>query len=121
MSEELIKRLRAKVEVGSSLLDGLPVNPDGAEAADHIEALTAALKAWSDKTEWVQQTSQPHELGWHRADVLRDRIAALIAAGDKLAGFDQHDEFCGVNAYAPKPCDCGYTEAWKQWQEARGE
>ena len=37
----LVKRLRAKIDVGSSLLDGLPVNPDGAEAADRIEALTA--------------------------------------------------------------------------------
>ena len=41
MTDDLRKRLRAKVDVGSSLLDGLPVNPDGPEAADRIEALTA--------------------------------------------------------------------------------
>ena len=41
MTDDLRKRLRAKIDVGSSLLDGLPVNPDGAEAADRIEALTA--------------------------------------------------------------------------------
>ena len=41
MTDDLVKRLRAKVDVGSSLLDGLPVNPDGPEAADRIEALTA--------------------------------------------------------------------------------
>ncbi|KTB99843.1 hypothetical protein [Pseudomonas syringae] len=30
-----------------------------------------------EKTEWVQATVQPHELGQHRADILRARIVAL--------------------------------------------
>ena len=29
---------------------------------------------WLDKTEWVQETVKPHELGMHRADVLKQRI-----------------------------------------------
>jgi hypothetical protein len=33
-----------------------------------------ALEAWLDKTEWVQETVKPHELGMHRADVLKQRI-----------------------------------------------
>ncbi len=99
MTADLRKRLRAKIDVGSSLLEGLPANPDGTEAADRIEALTAenerlnaglyqaqeiALKAWADKTEWVQQTCQNHELGLHRADVLRYRIEALTAENERL-------------------------------------
>ena len=32
---------------------------------------------WQDKTEWVQETAQPKELGMHRADVLRQRIENL--------------------------------------------
>lgn len=56
----LVERLRAKVKVGSSLLDGLPVNPDGDEAAERIEQLTAEveeLRQWAFKAytvvEWV--------------------------------------------------------------------
>ena len=33
-----------------------------------------ALEVWLDKTEWVQKTVKPHELGMHRADVLKQRI-----------------------------------------------
>lgn len=38
---------------------------------------------WAEKTHWVQQTAQPHELGVHRADVLRDRINRAAAAERK--------------------------------------
>jgi hypothetical protein len=40
---DLVKRLRAKVYVGSYMLDGLPVNPNGKEAADRIQELEAKL------------------------------------------------------------------------------
>ncbi len=33
-----------------------------------------ALKEWIEKTEWVQKTAQPRELGMHRADVIRQRV-----------------------------------------------
>lgn len=35
-----------------------------------------AFDVWQDKTEWVQETAEWHELGMHRADVLRQRIEA---------------------------------------------
>lgn len=38
-----------------------------------------AYDEWIEKTEWVQKTVQPHELGYHRADILRMRIEALEA------------------------------------------
>ena len=38
-----------------------------------------ALEVWLDKTEWVQETVKPHELGMHRADVLKQRIEATLA------------------------------------------
>lgn len=38
---------------------------------------TYSLKEWLDKTEWVQKTAAPGELGLHRADVMRERIEAL--------------------------------------------
>lgn len=39
-----------------------------------------AHNEWSEKTEWVQQTAQPRELGMHRADVLRARVQELERA-----------------------------------------
>ncbi|GEM_PF-5490881 len=35
---------------------------------------------WAEKTEWVQQTARPRELGLHRADALRERIKRAAAA-----------------------------------------
>jgi hypothetical protein len=37
-----------------------------------------ALEVWLDKTEWVQETVKPHELGMHRADVLKQRIEEAL-------------------------------------------
>jgi hypothetical protein len=45
-----------------------------------VDMLKGALKEWSDKTEWVQETAQPLELGMHRADVLKQRIERLKAS-----------------------------------------
>jgi hypothetical protein len=43
-----------------------------------------ANNVWHEKTEWVQDTAQPHELGMHRADVLRQRIDRLEAVNKQL-------------------------------------
>ena len=37
-----------------------------------------ALEVWLDKTEWVQETVKSHELGMHRADVLKQRIEEAL-------------------------------------------
>jgi len=50
-----------------------------------------------------------------------DRIAALIAAGDKLAGYARHNYACGAWWEEGRICDCGYTEAVKAWKEARDD
>ena len=46
--------------------------------------LNVALDEWMEKTDWVQQTIRPRELGMHRADVLRARIEALDAENKSL-------------------------------------
>ena len=63
---------------------------------DHLTSTVAAAElrrlhehelantVWGIKTEWVQQTAQPHELGMHRADVLRQRIDRLHEENSKL-------------------------------------
>ena len=46
---------------------------------DERDRFRVALNEWFDKTEWVQKSAQPLELGRHRADVLRERIRELEA------------------------------------------
>lgn len=55
-----------------------------AELRAQVEALTAELVRkeadlieWFDKTDWVNKTAKPSEVGKHRADVLRERVQAL--------------------------------------------
>lgn len=48
-------------------------------------------------------------------DANTDRIAALIAAGDKLAEYARHDWTC--RAPMVPNCTCAYTEAAKAWKE----
>lgn len=54
-----------------------------AESNRKLEQYKIALQEWLDKTDWVQKTSAGHELGMHRADVLKQRIEHLqLAHGD---------------------------------------
>ena len=58
-----------------------------------------------------------------------DRIEALSAenerlreAGKDLGFYAGHDDSCDcVKGWAKGPCNCGYTETWKQWSAALGE
>ncbi len=47
------------------------------EMEEDRDKYRAAFMEWIDKTEWVQQTIQPKELGKHRADIMRERIREL--------------------------------------------
>lgn len=51
-----------------------------------------ALVEWFDKTKWVQDSVQPHELGLHRADVLRNRIETQAREIERLR--DALGEIC---------------------------
>lgn len=69
---------------------------------------------------------KPVEMAEHYAPLLNlygalKRIEALTIAGDKLAWFAGHEDGCASSVCwaDPAPCDCGYREAWKNWQEAR--
>lgn len=100
-----------EVEMGSDawmalhLLDRLDVSADEEPRVQQVEEIVrrmgAALSAviaerdmlrgtveaayeWLDKTEWVQKTAKAHELGKHRADVLKDRIDQLRAEAEAL-------------------------------------
>lgn len=74
-------------EQGGAEPQGDEVPLYGPEVMDELRRLSqheTALAEWLEKTEWVQKTSKPGELGMHRADVLRDRISALEAENAEL-------------------------------------
>jgi hypothetical protein len=97
MSEELIKELAEKLRL---------------QIAWHVEADVYATEMTDAERCEVVEGMLP---------IFERRIAALIAAGDKLAGYAEHVLDCNDNYRPRKPCDCGYTEAWKAWTEARGD
>lgn len=72
LDDALIAYARSAVEAATAPL------------GDRIASLEAALHEWFDKTEWVQQTCRPKELGLHRADILKARIAELEGAVTQL-------------------------------------
>ena len=47
-----------------------------------------------------------------------DRLTAMKAAGDGLAGFAGHTRICAANMFMDEVCTCGLTAALKQWKEA---
>ena len=60
---------------------------DAKAIQEHIKRLNgfeAAYLQYDEKTQWVQDTAKGKELGLHRADVLRQRIAELEATELKL-------------------------------------
>ena len=55
-------------------------------------------------------------------EILRERIKALEAAGDKLGYYAGHTDDCeDVTGAYPGSCSCGYRSAWKQWRAALGD
>lgn len=78
------------------------------DAAETIGNLSRALDQWLAKTEWVQATSQAHELGMHRADVLRQRIDRLEAEHPDTQAFKNfHSNLCKR---------FGYTHDERDWR-----
>ena len=48
--------------------------------------------------------------------------AKLREAGNELGGYAGHDDSCAcVKGWATGPCNCGYTDTWKQWTAALQE
>ena len=49
-----------------------------AAEVERLRKFEAAYNEWQEKTDWVQETIKTHELGKHRADVLKDRLARWL-------------------------------------------
>jgi hypothetical protein len=81
-------------------------------AADRIEAQAAEIE---ELKSWKSAEDAHH----HK---LRAEIERLREAGKDLGFYAGHDDSCDcVKGWAKGPCNCGYTETWKQWSAALGE
>jgi hypothetical protein len=116
---------------------------------DDEALLRRAMNEWWAKTEWVQETAQPHELGMHRADVLAMRLdravnslaeahcayqaklakdeALLRQALEALMSHGAHAPMCDylvlLTSLPPrrKPCSCGLHDTIAALRERLGE
>lgn len=70
---------------------------------NRLEMVDKALTEWLDKTEWVQKSAQVHELGLHRADIIRARMTRLQTERDgiALAIVERLERACGAKGMPP--------------------
>ena len=54
-----------------------PLATKAAAELRRLHQVELAFNTWLEKTEWVQHTAEPGELGLHRADLLKQRIEEL--------------------------------------------
>ena len=57
---------------------------DAAAELGRLNVYEYLLRDWLDRTDWVQETARPHELGMHRADVMRQRLEQAETQRDAL-------------------------------------
>ena len=57
----------------------IPGDPLAAELR-RLHIVEQEFQQWINKTEWVQKSAQSHELGMHRADVMKQRLDQLLSA-----------------------------------------
>ena len=88
MTKDKVRSTEEALRLALEALEPIPYKDDWTVAKETNKAIIAikealvqtepnykkALEVWLDKTEWVQETVKPHELGMHRADVLKQRI-----------------------------------------------
>ena len=79
------------LRLADELCEALPdfPEPTGLEKAAAAEMrrlyqVEFALKEWISKTEWIQKTAQPLELGLHYADAIKLRLDRLHAQRTNL-------------------------------------
>lgn len=77
MNSELIVKAKALADGLDAVTATGPVSACLRDLALQHERLGATLNEWFEKTDWVQASFSPSELGQHRADVLRHRIEEL--------------------------------------------
>ena len=82
-SDSLLYRLESlgKDRVGSY---AIPICAEAYAELCRLNGHELALKEFLRKTDWIQESAQGHELGMHRADVLRKRIEKLESVNQEL-------------------------------------
>lgn len=83
-AQMLEQQLKGLVELHQHTIN---VVQESAAEMHRLAGFEAAHKEWIEKTEWVQTSQKPGELGMHRADVLRKRICDLEIENARLRKF----------------------------------
>ena len=87
----------------------LNVRPDQIPAENRAQVCPHTMAAWK-------------RVGEAALEAQAAGIVRLREAGTKLAGFAGHDSECeDVTGAYPGSCSCGYSRAWKAWNQALGE
>jgi hypothetical protein len=92
----------------------VPVNPDGHEAADRIEALTA-------ENQRLLVSNEQWQVDYNEAVIdkleLETENERLLQIAQRLGTYSAHDDRCRIMTHGvwsdPIPCTCGYTDAWQ--------
>ena len=78
-------RLAARLDPAHScktpLLD---LHREAAAELRRLHIVEQEFEQWINKTEWVQKSAQSHELGMHRADVMKQRLDQLLTENQQL-------------------------------------
>lgn len=76
---------------------------------------------WDGQTQ-IREIDTDATYAAHRIEELSAENERLREAGKDLGFYAGHDDSCDcVKGWAKGPCNCGYTETWKQWSAALGE
>ncbi len=85
------------------------------------KALVARLR-WSASGKVGAEQARLERNAADRIEAQAAEIERLRVAGDKLNFFACHAEYCCNGLWTdPVACDCGYTNAWKEWRAVLGE
>ena len=102
MQSKALRLADALDAVNTNNADSLLMQMVARSAAAELRRLhrfEVSANEWIKKTEWVQETATCKELGYHRADVIKQRFDRLIAQRGELleALKDYDDAFTGFD------------------------
>lgn len=116
--DELIERAMYCEKHGLFVATSVGKNVSFKEMADALQSQAAEIAHWKEQAALWKQSE---ETASRQHDKREAEIAALIAAGDKLAGFSFHQPPCHIDFFRTDKCTCGYIEAQRAWREARDD
>lgn len=91
-----------------------------------VELTATSIRQAADRIEFLSERADALALQadeWEgKYQIVSEMSERLREAGKNLNWYAGHTEECGNGTWSePIECDCGYTDAWKQWGAALGD